>query len=94
MSGLARGYDMLRAGPQATDLAGDHPWRIGDTPTAGLYRKPQAGATVTAAELHAFCAARLAGCKAPRAVRWADALLPNVAGKLLRHSLRANVEAR
>ena len=44
---------------------------------------------VSEAELLAHCAARLARYKVPRAIRWADALPRNAAGKLLRRSLRA-----
>lgn len=68
----------------------DEQW--GQTPLAVVCRR--AGATVTAEELLAFCAARLAGYKVPRAVRWVDTLPRNAAGKLLRRTLRTGVAAR
>jgi acyl-CoA synthetase (AMP-forming)/AMP-acid ligase II len=48
----------------------------------------RAGATVTEAELIAFCAGRLAGYKKPRSVDFVDELPRDAAGKLLKRKLR------
>lgn len=50
---------------------------------------PRAGFAPPADELIAFCRARLAGYKVPRAVRFVGALPRNAAGKLLRDAARA-----
>ncbi|MHB8589174.1 MAG: AMP-binding protein [Candidatus Dormibacteraceae bacterium] len=46
------------------------------------------GAAVTAAELIAFCAARLAGYKKPRSIDFVDELPRDAAGKLLKRAIR------
>jgi long-chain acyl-CoA synthetase len=46
------------------------------------------GAAAGAADLIAFCRARLAAYKAPAAVEFVDTLPRNAAGKLLRRALR------
>jgi acyl-CoA synthetase (AMP-forming)/AMP-acid ligase II len=48
----------------------------------------RAGATVTEAELIAFCAARLAGYKKPRSVSFVEELPRDAAGKLLKRKIR------
>lgn len=50
--------------------------------------KLRPGGVATADELIAFCGQRLARYKLPRAIRFADALPRNAAGKLLRRELR------
>ena len=64
--------------------------RWGQAPVAFVRRRD--GMPVSEAELLAHCAARLARYKVPRAIRWADALPRNAAGKLLRRSLRADLD--
>ena len=62
--------------------------RWGQAPVAVVQRHPQT--TVTEAEVIAFCRARLADYKVPRAVRWIDVVPRNATGKLLRRALRAS----
>jgi acyl-CoA synthetase (AMP-forming)/AMP-acid ligase II len=48
----------------------------------------RSGATLTADDLIAFCADRLAGYKKPRSVDFVDELPRDAAGKLLKRKLR------
>ena len=49
---------------------------------------PKAGATVTLAELRAFCAARIAGYKTPKSLELVAAMPLSAAGKILKTELR------
>ena len=74
-------------------VAGAPDERWGQVPIAYVALRP--GAEASAAELQAFCAARLARYKAPARVEFRPALPRNAAGKLLRRQLggQAPVEA-
>ena len=60
--------------------------RWGEVPIACVVRRP--GASVSEDELRDWCLARLARYKAPRAVRFVDALPRNPSGKVLKRVLR------
>ncbi len=60
--------------------------RWGEVPAAYVALRP--GSEVTAEELVAFCAARLARFKAPKIVRFVDTLPRNPSGKVLKRELR------
>jgi acyl-CoA synthetase (AMP-forming)/AMP-acid ligase II len=51
----------------------------------------RSGRHVTSDELRAFCRARIAAYKTPRAVEFAASLPVSGAGKILKHALRANI---
>ena len=51
----------------------------------------RSGRHVTSDELRAFCRARIAGYKTPRAVEFVASLPVSGAGKILKHALRANI---
>lgn len=78
---------VLLAHPGVADVAvaGRPDERWGAVPVAYVRRQERSG--VSAAELVAHCAARLAAYKVPRAVHWLDELPRNAAGKLMRRSL-------
>lgn len=79
---------VLLAHPGVADAAvtGVPDDRWGAVPVAHVQRRGPA--SVSADELLAHCAARLAAYKAPRAVRWVDAVPRNAGGKLQRGVLR------
>jgi fatty-acyl-CoA synthase len=60
--------------------------RWGEVPVAFVVCRPRA--TVTGEDLREFCLARLARFKAPRAVRFIDALPRNPSGKVRKRVLR------
>ena len=60
--------------------------RWGQAPVAIIQRR--SGGRVDEAELLAHCGDRLAPYKRPKAIRWADGLPRNAAGKLLRRQVR------
>ncbi|MGC1305512.1 MAG: AMP-binding protein [Caulobacteraceae bacterium] len=62
----------------------DDDW--GELVTAAIVTRP--GETPTEAELIAFARTRLAGYKAPKAIRFVDAFPMNAAGKILKRELR------
>jgi long-chain acyl-CoA synthetase len=59
---------------------------FGESVKAVVQLRP--GATLTADDLIAFCADRLAGYKKPRSVDFVDELPRDAAGKLLKRKLR------
>ncbi|MGH7212647.1 MAG: AMP-binding enzyme, partial [Acetobacteraceae bacterium] len=63
-----------------------HPY-WGEAVTAFVVARP--GASPDAAELAAFCRARLSGYKVPKEFRLVDALPRNSMGKILRRTLRS-----
>jgi len=61
--------------------------RLGEVGRAFIVREP--GASLTEAEVMAWCKQNLANYKAPRSVVFVDALPMNALGKVLKHELRA-----
>ena len=55
--------------------------------------RPNDGATVTLDEIRAFCRNRISGYKIPHELVISD-IPRNSAGKILKHQLRADIEAR
>jgi acyl-CoA synthetase (AMP-forming)/AMP-acid ligase II len=79
---------VLHAHPAVLDVAvfgiPDEEW--GESVKAVVQVRP--GATVSAEELIAFCAGRLAGYKKPRSIDFVEALPRDAAGKLLKRKVR------
>jgi long-chain acyl-CoA synthetase len=69
------------------------PYR-GEDVLAFVVLKPDAQGTVTAEELVAWCREEMAVYKAPRAVRFVDALPKTASGKILKRALREQAAAR
>jgi acyl-CoA synthetase (AMP-forming)/AMP-acid ligase II len=65
--------------------------RLGEVGRAFIVPAP--GAKLTEAEIVAWCRANFANYKAPRSVRFVEALPTNATGKVLKHLLQAGDEA-
>ena len=68
------------------------PYR-GEDPLAFVVLKPGAKGTVTEAELAGWCREAMAVYKAPRHVRFVDALPKTASGKILKRALREQARA-